>query len=649
MKNSDNTSTRYGEEADRALNEIVRVSRALGVDPFFVLHGGGNTSIKTRGRDVTGECINLIFVKGSGTDLGTIHPKGFAPLRCDRLAGLIALEELDDLMMVNELRQASLDANAPTASIETLLHAILPGRVVLHSHADAVVALTNRDVPDHELIDVLGGGVLVLPYIMPGFSLARTMATTDLTGADSIVLRNHGLFTFGEDPEFTLVRHRELVARAADASGIRQVIAVSDARPGNVPELIAQTRSDISKAAGRPMIVHQSESRHGAEFAKRGDLEEVTRRGTATPEHVRYTKREPLLGRNVGAYVGRYRDYFERHMDRVNMPVLSLDPAPRVILDQELGLLSAGDTVGAAKITEDIALHTINIIEAADRLGGYRSLDESSTFDVEYWPLEQAKLARYTSPALGGEIALVTGAASGIGRAVASSLLEAGAAVVGIDLSPNVETTFDSDAWRGVVGDVGDPVIVQSAVETAVRDFGGLDILIVAAGIFPASQPIAELDEAVWERAFRVNTTAVALALQHTHPYLTLAPRGGRVVLISTKNVAAPGPGVAAYSSSKAAASQLARIAALEWATDGIRVNQVEPDAVFDTSIWTPELLNARAANYGLSVEEYKARNLLQVEVTSAAVAEAVLVFCEKLPVTTGAHLSVDGGNDRVI
>lgn len=640
---------------EQDLADIVRVSRSLGADPAFVLHGGGNTSIKTRAFDVTGDEVELVLVKGSGWNLGTIEAPGFAPLRRERLHRLLVLDHLDDVTMVNELRQASLDANAPTASIEALLHAYLPGKVVLHSHADAIVALTNRDVPAADVAAILGERLLVLPYVMPGFPLARLLSQTDVSEVDAVVLSNHGLFTFGDDPDAVLDRHRELVARASEAAGFGGADGgtrswgdpgASIARRGALEELAA-LRRNVSGAAGRPQLLRQSGSARGAEVARRGDAAALSR-GTATPEHVLYTKRSPLVGRDVTAYAAAYREYVAAHRSRID-GIVELDPAPRLILDRELGMLTAGDTVRDLGVVHDVALHTFDVVDAADRLGGYHSLSEEQTFDIEYWSLEQAKLAGRTRKPLTGEVALVTGAASGIGRAVAERLLADGAAVVGIDLNPAVSGVHDGDAWRSVVGDVSDASVIDAAVDLAVRDYGGIDVVVVAAGIFPPSQPLAELDDEVWDRAVRVNVTAVARLFRAVHPLLALAPRGGRVVLVSTKNVAAPGPGAGAYSASKTAAAQLARVAALEWAGDGIRVNQVEPDAVFDTGIWTPELLAERAESYGLSVEEYRTRNLLRTEVRSATVADAVAALCEEFPATTGAHLSVDGGNERVI
>jgi rhamnose utilization protein RhaD (predicted bifunctional aldolase and dehydrogenase)/NAD(P)-dependent dehydrogenase (short-subunit alcohol dehydrogenase family) len=642
--------------AGNPLDEITRISRRLGADPALVLHGGGNTSIKGTLRDVTGECVDVVWVKGSGWDLGSIEPAGFAPLRRERLLQLLEVETLSDAQMVNEVRQASLDASAPTASIEALLHAFIPHRVVLHSHADAIVALTNQPSSAGTVAQVLGDGVIVLPYVMPGFELARMVARAGAaitTGeVDALVLSNHGLFTFADDVETAYQRHLALVDRASVALGVSRwgdVDVLLPARQGEIKE-IATLRSDISAAADRPMILRQSASFRAADFAARPDAAAVTRRGTATPEHIIRTKRVPLVGRNVSGFVSDYRRYVDENRERFD-GLTALDPAPRVVLDPVFGLLTAGTSAADACAVADIAVHTMDIIDAADRASFYLSLDEVKSFDIEYWELEQARIRKKGATApFAGEVAVVTGAASGIGKACVAALLTAGAAVVGIDLNPAVESAFDSPAWCGVVGDVSDQLVLDTATELAVRNFGGVDILIVAAGIFPESAPLSALDDALWDRSVRVNATAVARIFRQMHPYLALAPKGGRVVLVSTKNVAAPGPGAAAYSASKTAAAQMARVAALEWAVDGIRVNQVEPDAVFDTGIWTPDLLGERAARYGLTVDEYKTRNLLGVEVTSAKVAEAVTALCSSaFSATTGVHLSVDGGNDRVI
>ncbi|MCU1560386.1 class II aldolase/adducin family protein, partial [Mycetocola sp.] len=317
------------------LDEITRISRQLGADPALVLHGGGNTSIKGTVRDVTGEDVEVVWVKGSGWDLGTIEPAGFAPLRRTRLLRVLDVETLSDAQMVNEVRQASLDASAPTASIEALLHAFIPHRVVLHSHADAIVALTNQPSSADTVAEVLGDRVMVLPYVMPGFDLARMVAGVgaELTdgSVDALVLSNHGLFTFADDADTAYRRHLDLVDRASQELGVTEWGATGPlfaARPGALRD-IAALRRDLSTAAGCPMIVRQSDSSRAALFAARPDVVAATSRGTATPEHIIRTKRVPLVGRNVAAYVADYRGYFGENRDRFEA-LTELDPAPRV-------------------------------------------------------------------------------------------------------------------------------------------------------------------------------------------------------------------------------------------------------------------------------------------------------------------------------
>jgi NAD(P)-dependent dehydrogenase (short-subunit alcohol dehydrogenase family) len=329
-----------------------------------------------------------------------------------------------------------------------------------------------------------------------------------------------------------------------------------------------------------------------------------------------------------------------------------VDPAPRVIVDPELGVLTIGRSAQEAAIAADVYAQTIEVVLRATALGGYRALPAADIFAVEYWDLEQAKLRRAPAPAVfSGEVALVTGAASGIGKAAVEAFLRRGAAVVGLDINPRVaELCGARPDLRGVECDVTRASDLERALDAAVEAFGGLDMLVLNAGIFPASRRIEDLPLAEWRRVMDVNLDANLALLSAAHPLLKCAPRGGRVVVIGSKNVPAPGPGAAAYSASKAALNQLARVAALEWGSDGIRVNVVHPNAVFDTGIWTAEVLTARARSYGLSVEQYKKNNVLGVEVTSRDVAELVAEMCGPLfSRTTGAQVPIDGGNDRVI
>jgi rhamnose utilization protein RhaD (predicted bifunctional aldolase and dehydrogenase)/NAD(P)-dependent dehydrogenase (short-subunit alcohol dehydrogenase family) len=648
---------------DDVLGQCVYGSRLLGGAPDLVLHGGGNTSVKTTTTDVLGTRVDTLYVKGSGWDLATIEAAGFAPLRLSRMRELIGATELRDTQMMNEFRCALLDSGAPNPSVESLVHAFLPHVAVQHSHADPIVTLTNLADGPERVREVFGDAVVVVPYRMPGFDLVQAVSAAWPAqagdGTIGMVLLGHGLFTFGDTTREAYARHIDLITRAeeylaahaaprhAAASGA----ATGSALPAVAPVELARLRAAISAAAGAPMIVSRHADERVAAFVSRDDLAAVSGRGPATPDHIIRTKLRPMVGTDVDAYVRDYRAYFDRNAGRSADPLTMLDPAPRVVLDPVLGLLTVGQRARDAAIAEDIYRHTMDIIDRGEALGGYRALPEADLFDVEYWDLEQAKLRRGGKPpALAGQVALVTGAASGIGRACAKALLAAGASVIGLDLSAEIATTFGGPEYLGIPTDVTDADAVDRALRAGVERFGGLDILVVSAGIFPESEPIARLHMDQWRRAMAVNVDAVAALLQASHPLLALAPAGGSVVLIASKNVPAPGPGAASYSASKGALTQLGRVAALEWAGDGIRVNMVHPDAVFDTALWTPELLAQRAAKYGLSVEDYKRRNLLRREVSSDIVASMTLAMCQgAFSCTTGAQVPVDGGNDRVV
>jgi NAD(P)-dependent dehydrogenase (short-subunit alcohol dehydrogenase family) len=370
-----------------------------------------------------------------------------------------------------------------------------------------------------------------------------------------------------------------------------------------------------------------------------------------TPDHVLRTKSVPLLGRDVAAFAAAYRSYFERNAPLAKEPKRMLDPAPRVLLDPALGLCAVGRSAKDAAIAYDIYSHTIDTIRRAQALDGYRTISEREVFEVEYWSLEQAKLkSAGEAQVFAGEVALVTGAASGIGKACVGSLLARGAAVVGLDRDSSVASIGAAPAYLGVTCDVASEADVARALEEGVRTFGGLDMLVLNAGTFPEACRVESLSTSEWRRVMGVNLDANLVLLRECHPLLRLAPSRGRVVVIGSKNVPAPGPGAAAYSASKAALTQLARVTALEWGRDGIRVNVLHPNAVFDTGLWKDEVLQSRAQSYGLSVAQYKARNVLNVEVVSHDVAELAAELLGPLfAKCTGLQLAIDGGNERVI
>jgi len=641
------------------LAQRVYTSRLLGRESALVLHGGGNTSVKIVERDLVGVEETVLYVKGSGGDLAAIEEGGFSPVRMERLLALARLPSLPDPQMVNELRTHMTRASAPTPSVEAILHALLPHRYVDHTHADALVTVTNAPDGAARVREIYGDEVVVIPYVMPGFELARLCA--ERFPAESgprtvgMVLMNHGIFSFGATAREAYQRMIGLVTRAEEYLGRKGAWSLPGpaARAGESPRRreIAALRQAISRAAGFPLVVAVHDDPRSLDFARRPDLSRVALQGPATPDHVIRTKRLPMIGRDVEAYAAEYRRYFDEHAPRAREPRSMLDPAPRVVLDPELGLCAAGRTARDAAVVHDIYAHTMDIVERATLLGGYRALPAKDLFDVEYWDLEQAKLrSAGKPPPLAGEVALVTGAASGIGKATVEALLGRGAAVVGLDLAPAVETLHRRADFLGVVGDVASTASLQRALEACARAFGGLDMLVLNAGVFPGGRRIEALPDEEWRRVLSVNLDANLALLREAHPLLALAPRGGRVVVIGSKNVPAPGPGAAAYSASKAALTQLARVAALEWAAEGVRVNTLHPDAVFDTGIWTPEVLEARARSYGMTVEQYRTKNLLRTEVRSSDVGELAAELCGPLfAKTTGAQIPVDGGNERVI
>jgi rhamnose utilization protein RhaD (predicted bifunctional aldolase and dehydrogenase)/NAD(P)-dependent dehydrogenase (short-subunit alcohol dehydrogenase family) len=653
-------SEREAAAYEGALAQRVYTSRLLGRDHRLVLHGGGNTSVKIRERNLFGDEEDILYVKGSGWDLETIEAAGFAPVRLDRVLRLASLDQLADARMVQELRAAMTDPSAPTPSVETILHALLPHRFVDHTHADALLAITNTADGDQRVRDIYGKSVVIVPYIMPGFDLARAVAQRFAgeagPGTVGMVLLNHGLVSFGETARESYERMIDLVSRAEaylHAHRARDLAQTPPRPPDQTARAeIASLRRAVSEAAGQPMIVGSHADPHSLAFAQRADLTDISQQGPATPDHVIRTKRTPQLGRDVAAFRAEYERYFADHAAGTGQPLKMLDPAPRVILDPDLGVVTVGNTARDAAIAFDVYEHTIDIVLRATALGGYRALPAADIFAVEYWDLEQAKLRRSGKPAMfAGEVVLVTGAASGIGRACVDAFLGRGAAVVGLDIDPRVCTMLaDRPDVLGIVCDVTRPEAVDEALDATARRFGGLDMLVLNAGIFGASRRIEALSLAEWRRVMDVNLDANLVLMSAAHGLLKCAPRSGRVAVIGSKNVPAPGPGAAAYSASKAALNQLARVAALEWGADCIRVNVLHPNAVFDTGIWTEEVLRSRAASYGLSVEAYRRNNVLRVEVTSRDVAELAAELCGPLFArTTGAQIPVDGGNERVI
>jgi rhamnose utilization protein RhaD (predicted bifunctional aldolase and dehydrogenase)/NAD(P)-dependent dehydrogenase (short-subunit alcohol dehydrogenase family) len=641
------------------LGQRVYTSRLLGRDKSLVLHGGGNTSVKVDERDRFGDPLRVLYVKGSGWDLETIEARGFSPVRLAHVERLANLDELSDPDMVAELAANMLAPGAPAPSVETILHGAIPHRYVDHTHADAVLAITNTPDGEARVREIYGSDVLFVPYLMPGFDLARHVAREFPRAATArtvgMILHRHGVFSFGETARESYERMIMLVSRAEAylaSHGAWEVRRQPQTAPTAVsPRALAELRRAVSASAGAPLVMRVCSSEQALAFAQQPDVARLSQQGPATPDHVIRTKRTPMLGSDVDAYATAYREYFGAHAPAARAPKKILDPAPRMALDPRFGLASFGRTPRDAAIVEELYQHTMDVILRAEALERYEALPPRDIFDVEYWDLEQNKLKQSGKlPVFAGEVAVVTGAASGIGKACVEALLRRGAAVVALDRDAAVAGLHQRADFLGMQCDVTDASGVTAALATAVRSFGGVDMLVLNAGVFGPTRSIDELADEGWRAIMNVNVDAALRLLRECHPLLQLAPHGGRVVVVGSKNVPAPGHGAAAYSASKAALTQLARVAALEWGRDGIRVNVLHPNAVFDTALWTEEVLAARAARYGLSVDEYKRNNVLRTEVTSRDVAELAAEMLGPLfRCTTGAQVPVDGGNERVI
>jgi len=640
------------------LDERVRTSKLLGANKCLVLHGGGNTSVKITEKNILGNEEEILYVKGSGWDLETITQNGFSPVRLNHLKKLAKLTTLSDSEMVNQLVTHLTRSTAPVPSVEAILHAVIPYRYVDHTHADAIIAISNSINGEKILREIYQDSVVYIPYVMPGFDLSKLCATLLENNLNNekigLILFNHGVFSFGESANECYNRMLELVGLAEkylEENVTLNTKPILEKKSEDKFVQIAGLRKKVSDVAGFPVILKCISNLKSLSFCNRPDLQQISQQGPATPDHVIRTKRVPLIGRNLEEYAAKYKTYFLENEPLAKERKKMLDPAPRVILDSQIGLCVIGKTVKDAQIVSDIYDHTIDIIEKATELGGYKALPAKDIFDVEYWDLEQAKLSKSgNTPVFSGEVALVTGAASGIGKACVESLLKRGAAVVGLDLNPVVVKIFNSDSYIGIECDITSDLQVIDALNKTIQSFGGLDILVLNAGIFPASSRVENLKADVWEKVMRINLDSNLMLLQKSYPFLKIAPKGGRVSIIGSKNVAAPGPGAAAYSVSKAALNQLARVVALEWGKEGIRINTVHPNAVFDTGIWTDEVLSARAKSYGLTIDEYKRNNVLGNEISSKDVSELAIELCGSLfSKTTGAQIPVDGGNERVI
>jgi rhamnose utilization protein RhaD (predicted bifunctional aldolase and dehydrogenase)/NAD(P)-dependent dehydrogenase (short-subunit alcohol dehydrogenase family) len=660
---------RKGVSEDVALRTYT--TRLLGRVPELVLHGGGNTSVKTRAKDLLGETHEVLCVKGSGWDMGVIEPAGLPAVKLAPLRKLRALPALSDEDMVNFQRINLLDSAAPNPSVETLLHAFLPHKFIDHTHAAAVLSLVDQPNGQELVAEVYDGAMGFVPYVIPGFGLAKLAAQVydakpDVVG---LILHKHGIFTFAESAREAYELMIDMVSRAEArlAKGRRNVFApaalpVEPAPASEVAPIIRGACAVPAAAPGTEPRRFVLTFRTGPEilnYVNGADLADYSQRGVVTPDHTIRTKNHPLVvpppvaGRleaftagvraAVEAYVAAYDAMFARENARVGGIKIKLDPMPRVVLVPGVGLFGIGNTAKDAAIAADLAENAIQVITDAEAIGRFEALPESDLFDVEYWSLEQAKLKGAVAKAFTGQVALVTGAGSGIGLATAKAFAAEGAAVVVLDLDEAAATVAaKSVGGLGVACDVTDRASVRRAFAEAARHFGGVDIVVSNAGAAWQGK-IGEVSDEVLRRSFELNFFAHQAVAQAAVAILMKQGTGGVLLFNISKQAVNPGPDFGPYGLPKAATLALMRQYAVDYGAAGIRANGVNADRI-RTGLLTDDMIAKRSKARGLSEADYMGGNLLKREVSAADVAQAFVTLA-KARATTGHVETVDGGN----
>jgi rhamnulose-1-phosphate aldolase/alcohol dehydrogenase len=673
----DRWPTDASQVPDDPLGQVLLASHLLGSDRAVANYGGGNTSAKGTTTDHVERTVDAMWVKGSGSDLATMQAKDFTPLRLAEVLPLLERDEMADEDMVAHLARCQIDPGAPRSSIETLLHAFVPAAHVHHTHPDGINVLAGTDHGEQLLAECFGDEAAWIPYIRPGFTLAKQVGLAVRGNPDLrlVVLAKHGLVVWGDSAEGAYKRTIEVINRAVEFVNARTegqerfdgaLASPGIDRQGLLLEILPALRGAVSSERQKVLITDTSP--RVVEFVSSRAAPALTNIGAACPDHLVHTKRVPMwvpfdpsgengetLRARVRELAARYRDdyraYFDEHADTKTAPA---DPDARVVLIQHVGLVGVAPAVKNASLSRDLYHRAIEVMAGAHALGGFTSLTPAESFAVEYWPLERYKLSLTPSPGeLQGKVALVTGAAGGIGRAIVDALSAAGACVVAFDIDGDgaEDAVRDlGDSGVPVSGDVTSETDVHEAFTAAIDAFGGLDIVVSNAGI-ASSAPIEETTLAEWNRNQSILATGYFLVAREAFRVLRGQGTGGSVVFIASKNALVAGRNASAYSSAKAAELHLARCLAEEGGGDGIRVNTVNPDAVLQGSrIWGSSWREERAAAYGIDPdqleEHYRQRTTLGVNVSPEDVAVSVLHFAsdQRSGKSTGNMLNVDGG-----
>jgi rhamnose utilization protein RhaD (predicted bifunctional aldolase and dehydrogenase)/NAD(P)-dependent dehydrogenase (short-subunit alcohol dehydrogenase family) len=680
---------KYGAQWGEDLAFCTYNASLIGAEDELVLHGGGNSSVKTEYSDLFGEKRRAIYVKASGYNMASIEPGGFSGLDLDYLRKLRSLPELSDQEMANQFRIHLLDSSAANPSIETLVHAFILNKFVDHTHPDAILALTNQVEGERLVREALGNNVTVLEYFPPGFKLAKEVADRfeKTPAVDAIILMRHGLVTWGETARESYEKTVELVGKADKylARSARKPLVAGISTPLESAEqrltLVAPIiRGLLAQATGDPdrpwakSILSPLINRKVLDFLNSDGSREIALTPPLTSDHLIRTKPFYLwidapgfenletmrsqFSKGLQNYASAYDSYVARHADLMPEGLERMDSLPRVILIPGLGAICAGGDSAAAEIARDIAEHTLSVKAQIAAMGTYSGLTERDMFHMEYRSLQHRKLQIGNSLPLAGQIALVTGAAGAIGSGIVQELLEQGCNVAATDLEEEplyelVRELRQRFAPRviGVPLDITDPQSTADGFGSVIRAWGGVDLVVLNAGVAHVSS-LPEISLKTFQKLEQINIEGVLIMLSECARLFKLQGTGGDIVMISTKNVFAPGAKFGGYSATKAAGHQLARIASQEFAEMDVRVNMVAPDAVFShgtrkSGLWSqigPDRMNARGLSPEGLEEYYRNRNLLKAKITARHVAKAVLFFATRQTPTTGATIPVDGG-----
>jgi rhamnose utilization protein RhaD (predicted bifunctional aldolase and dehydrogenase)/NAD(P)-dependent dehydrogenase (short-subunit alcohol dehydrogenase family) len=646
------------DEEQRLLDDRVRTSRLIGGDEDLVLHGGGNTSVKLRVVNLAGKDVPSLFVKSSGSDLSNIEMKDFTALRMDDLEMAKGIEKMSDLEMVAYLKGCMLDHEQSSPSVEVFLHAFIKTKFVDHSHADYVVAITNTNLTDEEITKIFDGRIVVIPYVPPGFELARfflkAIDPVDLSKYEGVILRNHGLVTWGDTAEESYDKHLRIVKKAETyIKKSWKGITLQEIEKEKIDQFIdflPKLRGMLSRKSRK--IITWDHSPEAVGYSVLTEAKKFETLGPATPDMLIRTKKNYLFVEGIGGmeneidrFVRSYESDFKKFIgERYPMH----DPYPSTIVIKGYGLVTAASSKKEADIIRDEAIHSFRVSTAAGSVGDNKFISERECYEMEYWPLQEAKLRKTAKKGLEGYIGIVTGAASGIGKTTCLRLAEEGMLAIGTDIDEKIfeVTNRIKDSAYGMRFDISNENSVKSAFREIVEKFGGIDVIFNNAGYLHPSK-LEDITLEDLEKHINVNAVGTFIVTKEAFRVMKEQNIGGIFIFNVTKNVTNPGEGMASYGTSKAFAAQLSRYVALEGGKYGIRSNVINPDKIFrDSKIWEDGVLENRAKSKGISIDEYKKGNLLHIEVLPEHVANVVVSLIKEntFGATTGTMIPIDGG-----